>query len=122
MNTKQDETIEPIANALYAASVDTPEVCQEIAEGIVKYIFDAGFAIRKTENNKHWTTDWKPTKTENCGSCQKCRNESYLLATAMYSVPVVCPECGNKRCPKATFHKFKCTGSNEPGQTGSIYL
>lgn len=27
----------------------------------------------------------------------------------------VCPECGNKRCPKATLHTLECTGSNEPG-------
>lgn len=33
----------------------------------------------------------------------------------------LCPECGNKRCPKATHHDNKCTGSNEPGQAGSAY-
>ena len=34
---------------------------------------------------------------------------------------VVCPECGNKRCPKATDHNNPCTNSNDPGQPGSIY-
>ena len=34
---------------------------------------------------------------------------------------ILCPECGNKRCPKASDHNFSCTGSNEPGQIGSIY-
>lgn len=34
---------------------------------------------------------------------------------------VVCPECGNKRCPKANNHRNACTGSNEPGQEGSAY-
>jgi len=34
---------------------------------------------------------------------------------------ILCPECGNKRCPKASNHRFACTGSNEPGQKGSIY-
>ena len=29
--------------------------------------------------------------------------------------------CGNKRCPKSSDHRFECTGSNEPGQEGSIY-
>jgi len=33
----------------------------------------------------------------------------------------VCPKCGNKRCPKATDHNLKCTGSNESGQKGSVY-
>ena len=33
----------------------------------------------------------------------------------------LCPECGNKRCPKANNHRHACTGSNEPGQPGSAY-
>lgn len=34
---------------------------------------------------------------------------------------IVCPECGNKRCPKASHHANACTHSNEPGQPGSVY-
>lgn len=34
---------------------------------------------------------------------------------------VVCPDCGNKRFPKANDHRNACTGSNEPGQEGSAY-
>ena len=34
---------------------------------------------------------------------------------------VVCPDCGNKRCPHANDHRHECTGSNEPGQEGSAY-
>lgn len=34
---------------------------------------------------------------------------------------ILCPECGNKRCPRATYHGLKCTNSNEPGQPGSRY-
>ena len=33
----------------------------------------------------------------------------------------LCPNCGNKRCPKATDHRNECTNSNEPNQEGSIY-
>ncbi|MEQ3425750.1 hypothetical protein [Citrobacter braakii] len=33
---------------------------------------------------------------------------------------VVCPDCGNKRCPRANDHRNDCTGSNEPGQAGSV--
>lgn len=33
----------------------------------------------------------------------------------------LCPDCGNKRCPKATDHHYECTGSNEAGQEGSRY-
>lgn len=34
---------------------------------------------------------------------------------------VVCPDCGNKRCPRANDHRNACTGSNETGQEGSAY-
>ena len=33
----------------------------------------------------------------------------------------VCPQFGNKRCPRAAQHDNACTGSNEPGQPGSSY-
>ncbi len=32
-----------------------------------------------------------------------------------------CEICGNKRCPHHTDHNLPCTGSNEPGQPGSVY-
>lgn len=32
---------------------------------------------------------------------------------------VICPDCGNKRCPRASDHRNACTGSNEAGQAGS---
>ena len=34
---------------------------------------------------------------------------------------ILCPNCGNKRCPKATDHRNECTNSNDPGQKGSVY-
>jgi len=34
---------------------------------------------------------------------------------------VTCPDCGNKRCPKAHNHTLACTNSNEPGQPGSSW-
>ena len=34
---------------------------------------------------------------------------------------IVCPTCGNKRCPHANDHRHACTGSNDPGQAGSAY-
>jgi len=34
---------------------------------------------------------------------------------------VLCDICGNKRCPHASDHRLKCTGSNATGQPGSIY-
>lgn len=35
---------------------------------------------------------------------------------------ILCPVCGNKRCPKATNHRHECTGSNEVNQPGSRYV
>lgn len=34
---------------------------------------------------------------------------------------VVCPDCGNKRCPRANDHRNNCSGSNDPDQEGSAY-
>ncbi|MDP9651902.1 hypothetical protein [Paraburkholderia caledonica] len=48
--------------------------------------------------------------------CSTCRPIT-LADTRM----VLCPKCGNKRCPHATNHVLACTGSNEPGQKGSSY-
>ncbi|WP_275223746.1 hypothetical protein [Citrobacter farmeri] len=49
-------------------------------------------------------------------SCRTCRP---VTMTDMRFV--VCPECGNKRCPHANDHNNACTCSNEPGQAGSAY-
>lgn len=34
---------------------------------------------------------------------------------------VLCPDCGNKRCPRANDHRNACTNSNATGQPGSAY-
>lgn len=34
---------------------------------------------------------------------------------------IVCPDCGNKRCPHANDHRNECTKSNDAGQDGSAY-
>ena len=48
--------------------------------------------------------------------CRTCR--PVMMSDTRF---VVCPECGNKRCPHANDHRNDCTGSNEPGQVGSAY-
>ena len=35
--------------------------------------------------------------------------------------PSMYSRCGNKRCPCTKHHDNECTGSNEPGQPGSLY-
>ena len=49
--------------------------------------------------------------------CHKCFHQTGGFLDRM----LLCPTCGNKRCPKATDHTLACTDSNEPGQAGSIY-
>lgn len=51
-----------------------------------------------------------------CWRCAKEREDD-PLQRKMH----LCPICGNKRCPHASDHRLACTGSNEPGQDGSIY-
>jgi glycerol-3-phosphate cytidylyltransferase len=56
--------------------------------------------------------------------CYKCLEQQIdpntLLPLTMNTF-IVCPDCGNKRCPRATDHTLACTNSNEPGQQGSRY-
>lgn len=48
--------------------------------------------------------------------CETCRPQT--LADMRF---IVCPDCGNKRCPKAKSHENACTNSNAPGQKGSSW-
>lgn len=49
-----------------------------------------------------------------CGTskcwCETCRPHSVEMRM------ILCPDCGNKRCPKARNHENPCTGSNAVGQ------
>jgi hypothetical protein len=56
-----------------------------------------------------------------CYNCNKDRlDESGRLPYTMTRM-IVCPTCGNKRCPHSTDHNMACTNSNDPGQPGSRY-
>lgn len=48
--------------------------------------------------------------------CETCR--PLTVADMRF---IVCPDCGNKRCPKAKSHLNTCTNSNAPGQKGSSW-
>ena len=56
-----------------------------------------------------------------CYNCLKDYTEPGHAFPYVTSRMIVCPECGNKRCPHATDHNLPCTNSNEPGQPGSRY-
>ena len=53
-----------------------------------------------------------------CWRCRDAANPPLRLGEARM---MLCSECGNKRCPKASDHRLDCTNSNEPGQKGSMY-
>ena len=63
--------------------------------------------------------------SEDCNNCHECLKDKVIEHPGGLKQPVtssrmiLCPDCGNKRCPKATNHRFPCTGSNEQGQPGS---
>ena len=58
---------------------------------------------------------------QGCG-CWTCVGRRMQEAGTPWQMPfIVCPDCGNKRCPKATHHDKECTGSNAVGQEGSRY-
>lgn len=59
-------------------------------------------------------TLWKDNKTK-C-YCYNCADTKTRMSTM-----ILCPKCGNKRCPKATDHHNECTNSNDVGQEGSRY-
>jgi hypothetical protein len=50
-----------------------------------------------------------------CHSCFKA------CGGVMLDRMILCSECGNKRCPKASDHRLDCTSSNDLGQPGSVY-
>lgn len=71
--------------------------------------------------------------SESCENCWKCLKYTESLSAdelharlsagkkTIGSSMILCPDCGNKRCPKASDHELPCTGSNESGQPGSVY-
>ena len=56
-----------------------------------------------------------------CYNCNKDRLDESGNFPYVMTRMIVCPECGNKRCPHSTDHNLACTGSNDPGQPGSRY-
>lgn len=56
-----------------------------------------------------------------CRACQIRSPKTINGLPVAFAYMILCDTCGNKRCPHATDHRLPCTGSNEPGQLGSIY-
>jgi hypothetical protein len=70
----------------------------------------------------HFTNTNNPIDFPPCG-CYNCLSkikDANGISPTSYTF-IVCVDCGNKRCPRATDHNLECTNSNEPGQKGSRY-
>lgn len=66
-------------------------------------------------NNCREISEMSTNSAERCW-CRTCRP-----VTMNDMRFVVCPDCGNKRCPHANDHRNACTGSNAPGQEVIAY-
>lgn len=95
------------------------ELAIEYAGGLFDRTFERLCDLEKTVRSrlKIERAVESPTNEEGCG-CYTCWRERNPSA---FRRMILCPTCGNKRCPRATNHAFSCTGSNEPGQPGSNY-
>ncbi len=89
-------------------------------------LVDLANELRAALSGRQAATWRAPREPENCGNCHACidthdiREYESQLPLNMVKM-IVCPDCGNKRCPKASHHARECTNSNEGGQPGSIY-
>ncbi|CAG2132163.1 hypothetical protein [Cupriavidus numazuensis] len=86
------------------------------AKEIIAFRFDqeAPVPMNKGELSESIDAAIRQERDKQCG-CQTCRPHSVEMRM------ILCPTCGNKRCPHANDHRNACTGSNELGQPGSAY-
>ena len=71
------------------------------------------YALRDAKNDEPVSQPYKLTSECWCLTCRPVTMNDMRF--------VVCPDCGNKRCPRANDHRNTCSVSNEPGQIGSAY-
>lgn len=104
---------EQLANIIVESSCDCdhPTPCGW-CRGLADTIIQAG-----------WTAPELPKPFDaDCKTCGLERQEALENAgQGFWHIRMfLCPNCGNKRCPKAENHRHKCTGSNEPNQTPEL--
>ena len=88
------------------------------------------YSVSQDQFGSNWDAIFsKPSETQSVTEkpdchCYNC-NKDYYEQGSNFPYPsthmIVCPKCGNKRCPHATDHMQECTNSNNPGQPGSRY-
>ena len=82
--------------------------------GAIDYMIKTGCEAKKPVESL-------PPETKSGCKCRACQTERLQSGKLPTLGMILCPVCGNKRCPKATNCRLACTNSNEPGQAGSIY-
>ncbi|EPU7897682.1 hypothetical protein ACVZRU_005082 [Klebsiella pneumoniae] len=121
MTMRPDEVLALTSALLSAMDSEPAPVVQDGIERVasmVEYLgnFAAAAIIRQLAANQPQNAPQNiPEIIPDCW-CRTCRPVG--LNDMRF---VVCPDCGNKRCPRANDHRNACTGSNEPGQEDSAY-
>lgn len=96
---------------------------RDLAKQIGKLLGQEDIQERPWVMPESWKQAFKEDTADDscyCYNCNKDRKDEGGFPWVMTRM-IVCPKCGNKRCPHATDHNLDCTGSNEPGQAGSRY-
>lgn len=97
---------------------DLPRLRAELSEA-QDVVGDLRRRIDRLEREQHddfrkaIEANWKARESCWCTTCRPITLKDMRF--------VVCPKCGNKRCPRAHNHQLDCTGSNSPGQPGSSW-
>lgn len=73
-----------------------------------------------TQHHQHLliiTTDFAKVMDCWCAACEGEVTEALEKVDIWTgSTFIVCRDCGNKRCPRAASHEYRCTRSNDTGQ------
>ena len=75
--------------------------------------------VKTFHGGKPWPLHPEPVQEPVARYC--CHSCFKACGGVMLDRMILCPQCGNKRCPKASDHRLDCTSSNDPGQPGSAY-
>lgn len=79
------------------------------------WLFDKGYELGNEKDRQAFEAKRNQCYCYNCNLHKRTEYGLPVVVTRM----IVCPECGNKRCPKSTDHRNPCTNSNEPNQPSS---
>ena len=103
--------------AVPVGSILLPMEVRALAARVEELTAEHGDGLISSEYGRHLVIFTEGTICE-CGAClfavDQIINEFPPISMQRM---VVCPDCGNKRCPQAWSHENVCTQSNEPGQT-----